>query len=311
MRFLALLSILFLSEVAIGQTFYAVDEYPPGPGTTLIGGTPADPADWPAEFYSQQGNARCTSTVAGPQAMLTAAHCVSNGSWAKISHRGKVYQSTCYHHPDYKGNKTADWAICKISQAMPALPYENINTNPDLVTVGNKVLLTGYGCTKPGGGGGNDGVYRIGWAKVARVPFGSNHDIVTNNGAALCFGDSGGPAFFYTDKDNRYQISINSRGNISTTSYLSSIASKPFLEWARTKAGELGIKICGIHADAEGCRTVAPRPDPNPDPQPDPDPQPEPQPDPDPGPGLPMLPWYAWLLIVTIVVAAGFAFWRT
>jgi hypothetical protein len=146
------------------------------------------------------------------------------------------------------------------------IPYENLNTDPTAVKVGDEILLTGYGCVRQGGGGGNDGTYRIGEAKVSKVGKGDSakgdNDIVAKNGAALCFGDSGGPAFKYLDagKTKRVMISINSRGNIRDTSYLSSVSTpraKGFISiWSAAK----GVKLCGYHADAKGCRDAKPDP---------------------------------------------------
>jgi hypothetical protein len=83
-------------------------------------------------------------------------------------------------------------------------------------------------------------------------------DTITKSGAALCFGDSGGPAFYYPNpqQKNRFVISTNSRGDISTTSYLSAssteIAVRFIKNWAQSN-GQNG-QICGAFPDAQGCR---------------------------------------------------------
>ena len=98
-------------------------------------------------------------------------------------------------------------------------------------------------------------MYRIGNAVVRSLPSGNSNDIVTNSGAALCYGDSGGPAFHY-DKvtGQRVVISTNSRGDIAKTSYLSAthtVMAKRFFQAWYDKVGE---KVCGFHSDAQGCR---------------------------------------------------------
>ncbi len=120
-------------------------------------------------------------------------------------------------------------------------------------------MLTGYGCVQPGGGGGNDGTYRIGEAKVSSIPSRDN-DIVTRGGAALCFGDSGGPAFKYlnAEKTKRVVISVNSRGDIRTTSYLPATHTAMAKKFFKDFAEKNGLKICGVHADAMGCRDAVP-----------------------------------------------------
>jgi len=222
---------------------------------TLIGGRNADPKDWPASMYSAQGNSRCTSTIVGERVLLIAAHCVANGGTAQFKVGGKNYSARCEHSPDYRRDSTADWSLCLISEKVEGIPYEIVNQDEALVKVGDEVLLTGFGCVRPGGGGGNDGTYRIGETKVQRVTNGNN-DIVTKGGAALCFGDSGGPAFKYLDAEKkiRAQISVNSRGDIATTSYLSAVHTGPAKKFLKEWSDRKQVKICGVHADAAGCR---------------------------------------------------------
>jgi hypothetical protein len=107
-------------------------------------------------------------------------------------------------------------------------------------------LLTGYGCVNKGGGGGNDGYLRIGEAKVTKVPTNTNFDIVSKGTAALCFGDSGGPAY----KNDRL-IGVNSRGNIENTSYVSAVhmADESYmLTWAKANK----VEICGVNRNCGG-----------------------------------------------------------
>jgi hypothetical protein len=217
----------------------------------LIGGRTADPKEFPASVYASMGGAACTATVVGERVLFIAAHCVDNGKKASFTVGPNRYTSTCTHAADYKNNSTADWALCLTDKVVTGIPYENLNTDPTAVKVGDEILLTGYGCVRQGGGGGNDGTYRIGEAKVSKVGKGDSakgdNDIVAKNGAALCFGE-------------RVMISINSRGNIRDTSYLSSVSTpraKGFISiWSAAK----GVKLCGYHADAKGCRDAKPDP---------------------------------------------------
>lgn len=222
----------------------------------LIGGRPADLKDWPASVYASMGNARCTATVVGEKVLLIAAHCVNNGGSAQFKlFSGETYSAKCEHSPDYRRDSTADWALCVSGEIIEGIPYEVINQDNQFVKVGDEVLLTGYGCIRRGGGGGNDGIYRIGESTVKQIP-GGNNDIVTRGGAALCFGDSGGPAFKYLDKEKtkRVLISVNSRGDISVTSYLSSIHTDMAKKFFKSFTDKNDVKICGMHSDAMGCR---------------------------------------------------------
>lgn len=230
----------------------------------LIGGTPADPKDYPATVYSSQGSSRCTATIVGKRVLLIAAHCVGNGKSAVFKAGGKDYSSTCNHHPEYRGNSTADWALCKVNQDIVNVQFESVNTDANAYKVGDKLLLTGFGCTQPGGGGGNDGIYRIGESEITKLPSGTNYDIVTSGGAALCFGDSGGPAFLVTG-NSRKQVSVNSRGDIRRVSYLVATATSSFQGFAGKWLVDNNLQMCGMSDQAEGCRGgTDPGPSPNP-----------------------------------------------
>lgn len=240
----------------------------------LINGAPADKADWPASVYASMGNSRCTATVVGERALLIAAHCVSNGGTASFKAGDRQYSAKCTHAPDYDRatwdahrtaimlgqvpavevrNSTADWCLCVVSQPVTGISYENVNQDPSRHRTGEELTMTGYGCVRPGGGGGNDGTYRIGQARITQLPSGSSNDIVTKGGAALCFGDSGGPAF-YVQGQSRWVVSVNSRGNIRDTSYLSSVSTSPARSFFADWASRNGVLICGIHPAAKGCR---------------------------------------------------------
>jgi len=233
---------------------------------TLINGTPAQPGQYPATVRSRQGSSACTATVIGERTLLHAAHCMSNGGSATFSVGGVSYSSVCTHHPLYRGNSTADWALCHVNKKVEGIKYERI-LKQNTLTIGATVRLSGYGCIRPGGGGGNDGTLRIGDAKVIRLPSGNNYDTVTNSGAALCFGDSGGPAFLYSGT-MRWVFGVNSRGDIRTTSYLSSLFVPVSVDFVGSWSASKGEKICGYHDDAPNCYGDDPEPPPPPPPPP-------------------------------------------
>lgn len=226
-----------------------------GQDQVLIGGQPADPKDWPASVYASANGSRCSATVIGERTVLIAAHCVGNGGNISFSAGSNGYRAQCTHHPSYRRNDSADWALCLVDKTVTGIPFENLGVNEKL-QVGQEVRLTGYGCTRPGGGGGNDGIFRIGKATVRSTPNGTDYDTVTRGGGALCFGDSGGAAYVEKPDGSRSVFGVNSRGDIQTTSYLSSVYVDTFRDWATSWSATNGnVRLCGLHSDAIGCRS--------------------------------------------------------
>lgn len=221
----------------------------------LINGEVADMKNFPASVKA----GGCTATVVGEKTIILASHCVSNGGSTSFTTQGIKYTGKCTRAKAYSNNNTADWALCLMDKKVEGVPYEHLNIDDGRVRVDDTLLLTGYGCTQSGGGGG-DGKYRTGKSKVIRVPSGSSNDIITKGNAALCYGDSGGPAFSVVEKTGeRFVVAINSRGNISTTSYLSSISTRVAKDFLEEWSQKNNQRLCGMHADAVGCRQATPK----------------------------------------------------
>lgn len=231
----------------------------------LIRGLAAEPSEWPASVYATTGNASCSATLVGDRVLFMAAHCMGNGGSVSFTAHANAYKARCAHHPEYKngkGNKTADWALCLVDRPVTGVPFEVVATDKTLL-LGQSVLLSGYGCINEGGGGGNDGIFRIGFAAVHGNPSGQNYWFVTKGGAALCYGDSGGAAYLLSGAE-RHLVGINSQGNIATDSYLASVQSKTLVSWAKSWAlASNNVRICGLHDDALGCRASSPKPQPD------------------------------------------------
>lgn len=226
------------------------------PDPTLINGTVPDMRDFPATAFTGS----CTTTAVGDRVLKIAAHCVSNGRSISAPVGGTKYTGVCTHSADYRGNSTADYSLCFTSKPMVGVEFETVNLDPKYLDVGDKVMLGGYGCTDPGGNGGIDGKFRIGLAEITKMPSGTNNDIVTGNGAALCYGDSGGAAWGLRPDGSRGKlISVNSRGNIRTISYLSATHTVQFKKFIDSwTAANPEARICGYHADAKNCRGEEP-----------------------------------------------------
>lgn len=219
---------------------------------TLIGGTVPDMKDFPATSFTGS----CTTTAVGETVAIIAAHCTGGNNKISFPIGPSNYTAQCTDSKDYNGNSTADYSLCLTTKPIEGITYETVNLDPDHIKVGDKILLGGYGCTRPGGGGGIDGLFRIGIAEVTRMPSGTNNDIVTRNGAALCYGDSGGAAWSLNPDGSRNRLlSVNSRGDISTTSYLSATHTAQFKRFIDSwTANNPTARVCGYHADAKNCR---------------------------------------------------------
>lgn len=220
----------------------------------VIGGESANPANWPATLiFRNQTGGGCTATVIGPRVVLTAAHCIENGANGRVTVGKTTTDVVCNHHGDYPARISADFALCLLSAVLPRLPYEKVNMDSSLPQQATKLRLLGYGCLTQGGGDRSFGALFQGWADVV-----NREDLyaVTQGGAALCFGDSGGGAFAYSSpaETKRVLVAVNSRGDVSRYSWVSTTGSASFSNWARSWAANNNVTICGMHDQVEGCR---------------------------------------------------------
>lgn len=255
----AIVAFLGLLGAVCATGAWAFDMWPVDPANTdpegqVIGGVPEDPAVWPATFVFRTKDGGCTATAVGTNAILTAAHCVDDNGVGTAAVSGKKVKLTCRHHPDYRPPMTfsADFALCLTETAMTGIPFEIVNTDPELPKSKQKIKLLGFGCLMPDGKDKNFGKLWGGDAFVASKPTHGLYTVV-HGGAAVCFGDSGGGAFVDLSSERRVLFAVNSRGDIKTRSWLSTTASKDFLKWAEDWAVENGTGICGVTPEAEGC----------------------------------------------------------
>jgi hypothetical protein len=224
----------------------------------LINGTPAVASEWPASVVAAIGSNRCSATIVGPRTLLIAAHCLGPGVPVRFAIGASEYSSRCTRHPAYPA-QDIDVALCQIDREVTDVPYENVLVDADRVTVDQTLLLTGYGCNQMGGHGGNDGVFRIGEAKVIGLPQPPSVHIVTRGAVALCFGDSGGGAYL-VEGERRVLVGVNSKGNLSTDSYLAATFDARIVEFFQSWTASTGERVCGLHDDVVGCRVTGPSP---------------------------------------------------
>ena len=219
----------------------------------LINGRPAEAGEFPEAVYVSFGNSRCTGSIIGKRVLLSAAHCAGNGSTGRFQVGQDQYTATCTRHPRYPG-QDVDLLLCKTNREVNVIPA----TIGGPVEVDQSITIVGYGCVRPGGGGGNDGVLRVGDARVTGF---SNYDIVSR-GAGLCYGDSGGPAYKkLTDafSEKHIQVSVNSKGNIRNTNYTTRTYIDISKDWMRSWAETNAVDICGVTSE---CGDTPPPPPP-------------------------------------------------
>jgi len=248
---------LALTSLCSAQEFKmnAVELMPSGAATGQVLGkaVPAKLSDWPATFtFKNAAGAGCTATAVGQRVILTAAHCVTHGSIGTVATKSTTAQVQCSHHPNYPADISNDFALCVVSGTLPKLGYEQLNADAAILQEMPTVILLGYGCLQPGGVDRNFGTLYQGAADLISVPKNDNF-ILASGDAAVCFGDSGGGAFSSTDPASRRLIGVNSRGDISRTSWLASTTGSSFLQWAKQWSAELGVMICGLSTAAQGC----------------------------------------------------------
>jgi hypothetical protein len=241
--------------------FYQLSELTMDPNAqpTVIGARKVDPSLYAASFFPK--NLQCTSSLVGPRVLLTAAHCVTPGAMISLKVKQTAYSAVCDQAPGYhpKTNRSPDYALCLVATEINETPYfETVSIEPSRLKVGQQILLTGFGCTKAGGGGDTSGtVYRVGESVINTLPTSTDDRIVTKGQAAVCFGDSGGPGFLQRKGDDggpRIQVSVNAVGNIKDVSGLASLSTPAAVGFLRDWSSKKAVSICGVHATATKCK---------------------------------------------------------
>lgn len=238
------------------EEFESVLDLPEQEGATvLLGARPVQHRDYPALFYGKLETQHCTAMLVGAQALLTAAHCVSDGGAIRLKLTGRTHQGSCRRHPAYPMNTTADWALCRIEPPIAVPAYESIGDPSVPLREGSLIQLTGFGCTRVDSESPKDGRLRAGEATIrGGADEGAEaYHLRVEGDVVLCFGDSGGPAMTVSETGRRI-AGVNSRSDLKRTSFVSSTGVGAFQEFARTWASTAGVQICGIHDNAEGCR---------------------------------------------------------
>ncbi len=224
--------------------------------TDLIGGRVVDRADWPDLIRIRQGGATCSAVIVGPRAVMTAAHCSkADGEVVPVSESEEVvldlgtsgarFTAKCTLSPLYRSHGH-DVALCLSNANLPP-PFAVISSEP--VRLGDTVTLSGYGCTRSDGTGGNNGVLKVGNVRVVHEAVDEPKRLwfETLGTVALCYGDSGGPAYKPVVRGQPHQVvGINSMGNIRDRSYLVALAVETSQDWILAWSEANHAVVCGV-----------------------------------------------------------------
>ncbi|MCC6811461.1 MAG: trypsin-like serine protease [Deltaproteobacteria bacterium] len=222
-------------------------------------------------FKIQGGyDVNCTGTLIAPRKVVTAAHCIDNGTYyfltgPSLSAPANVYKIVGQKaHPSYNGD-AYDVGILTLEKDALETPMP-MNTAMDASWVGRNIYWVGYGVTNAntGGGSGSKRAVTIPVSDVNNLTF----DFVSNT-VNTCFGDSGGPGFWVDAQGNYILAGLTSWGDESCAEFGVNTRVDKMLTWIGQQTGQPTAPSCSADGTCNTQCTTTPDPDCNQPPPPD------------------------------------------
>lgn len=185
----------------------------------------------------------CTANLIGYRTVLTASHCVEditdNNAEASFTYDNITYEPVAIvMHPEYNWPEN-DIAVLRLGATPPIQPTPISSTAPDLYST---VTIVGFGLydanDSNSAGEKRYAEKTIVWMEETKLSYvGGSFDT-----ANICYGDSGGPAFFVRN-GQELQVGVHALTSGTDTTGDCSIYSQDervdvHLEWIRSAAGD-------------------------------------------------------------------------